>query len=281
MVDPKGKPFEVGVLRSTGNRHFEQLAVKAMEHAKLEPATLNGKPIESVYEHTYRFSLGEYGRLHGTHGAGLKFLAVYKSLQAALTRGDRAAADAAMQQLKVTNLYEDAAYGMAQFLSGTRWSDTAQQEAGAWRGLGGDEYLTPEQRRLLLFTNFKLQVDKHDYFLALEMWKRLQQAGVDAATGAKAGRVIEQIQQLRDGPGSYGMSGIVGETGTWNVHLMKRKFLVEVSAGVVSGVKLKCSRAFVSFPFDPRLQYEVQRQYGNCLLTLEGSPGAQLQLTQA
>jgi hypothetical protein len=46
-------------------------------------------------------------------------------------------------------------------------------------------------------------------------------------------------------------------------------------------VKLKCSKAFVSFAFDPQLQYEVQSKYGACELVLEGTPGTQFQLTQS
>jgi TonB family protein len=37
MVDPKGKPFEITVLASTGNKTFEQEAVRTLEHATFDP----------------------------------------------------------------------------------------------------------------------------------------------------------------------------------------------------------------------------------------------------
>ena len=45
MVDPAGKPFEVTVEASSGNKVFEQAAVRAAEATTYNPGTLNGQPI--------------------------------------------------------------------------------------------------------------------------------------------------------------------------------------------------------------------------------------------
>jgi TonB family protein len=276
MVDPQGKPFEVGVERSSGNRLFEKLAVKSMERATFEPGSFDGKPVESVYEMRYKFVNAVF-----TPGAYPEFISAYKSLQRAFDANDRAAADAEMQKLKVTTLYEDAHYGLAQYVYATRWGNAQQQESALWRALALDGYLSPPERRFALLANFQFQLKRKDFFQALRMWDLLKKAGVDKDTAAKIEPTIEQVERIRNGPAPYGMSGTIGENGSWSVHLFKSIFRAEVASGVISQVKLKCNRAFVSFSFDPQLQYEVQSKYGACELVLEGTPGTQFQLTQS
>jgi TonB family protein len=276
MVDPQGKAFEVGVERSTGNKDFERVAVEAMGQATFYPGTIGGKPIESVIEGKYVFTIPNY-----TPGARLHFIDAYKSLHSAVKANDHAAADAAIQKLQVTTLYEDTYYWLAQYEYAALWGNESQQEIALWRTIGGDEYLRPEERRTILLTNFKLQVRKHDYFQALKMWDSLRAAGVDREITAKIKPILDQIEQIRTGPSSYEMSGIIGEDGDWGVHLFKRHFRADVAEGVISKVKLRCSKGFVSFAFDPNLQYEVQDKYGDCRLSVEGTPGTRFQLFQS
>jgi TonB family protein len=274
MVDAQGKPFEVGVVRSTGNKRFEQLAVRVMERATFEPASLGGKPIPSVYEREYRF------RQFGSQGARGGFIDGFKALQSACTADDRAAANAAMQKMSVTTLYEDAYYGMAQYLYASRWGDVSQQETGLWRAIAGQTFLSSADRTAILLANFKLQAQKHDYFQALRMGELLKKSSADPDLMAKLEPIIETIEQLRKGPAAYEMSGSIGENGAWFVHLFKHSFRAESASGLISQVKLRCTRGFYSFPFDAGLQYEVPDQYGECTLSLEGTPGTQLRLTQ-
>lgn len=97
MVDPKGKPFEITIIRSTGNKTFDKVAMESIERSVFEPASVNGQPIESGYELKYVFVNNGIGVHHEFQGA-------YKSLTTAIQSGDRTGADAAMARLKVTNL---------------------------------------------------------------------------------------------------------------------------------------------------------------------------------
>jgi TonB family protein len=123
MVDAKGKPYEVGVVRSTGILVFEQMAVQSMEQADFAPATANGTPVDSVFEFKFKFANKSF-----TLGARPGFIRTFKALQAAIAAKDRVAADAAMTGLKVTTLYEDAYYGLAQYDYAKVWGDERQLE---------------------------------------------------------------------------------------------------------------------------------------------------------
>jgi hypothetical protein len=271
MVGADGKPFEIGVVRST-NRRLEQFGIHVMERADFEPATLGGKPITSVFEIEYR--------MYSNDDVQPAFRNAVRALRDACAAGDRAAADKALKNLQVTAPPEEAYYGVAQYVYASRWGDATQQEAALWRALSARKYLPPADLKTVLLANFKVQTQKHDYFQTLKMWDELQKAGLEPDLLAKLKPIADQIEQLRAQPAAYDMSGTIPETGDWSVHLFKRGFRAAVSEGHISDVKLKCSRGFVTFKFDPELQYTVEDKYGDCTLDLVGTPGTQLQLTQ-
>jgi hypothetical protein len=61
---------------------------------------------------------------------------------------------------------------------------------------------------------------------------------------------------------------------------LHQTFALAVSSGDVSQLKLKCKGKYVQFPFDEKLEYTVPEEVGDCLLHVEGAPGAQFELTQ-
>lgn len=276
MVDPKGKPFEVGVVESTGNPVFERAALDSMQHTSFEPATLNGTPIEGIFELRYSFT-----NPVPTHGAQPQFVAAFKAFEAAIKANDRAAADAAGRRLNITNLYESAYYGIAEYHYASLWGNEADQEMALSHALGAADHLPLPQRRSALLENLKLQLKRHDFAQVLQMSSQLRKTGIDKDTEAQLQSAVDNVQRLQKEPGSYTMSGTVPDLGAWSVWLFKRTFSASVSTGVISQIKLKCARRYVSFTFDPSLQYNVPESYGSCRLVLEGTPGTELTLTQS
>jgi hypothetical protein len=126
-----------------------------------------------------------------------------------------------------------------------------------------------------------LQVQRHDYYEALQMWQQLRSSRIDPEIRAKLEKIVAQIHSLRTTPASYAMSGTIPESGAWSVQLFKRSFHAAAASGVISDVKLRCQKGFVSFAFNPDLLYTVAEKYGQCRLSLEGTPGTELTLTQS
>jgi len=81
----------VTVVQSTGNKVFDETALRALERATFEPGSLNGKPIESSYEMKYTFVIKGAER-----GAHIEFIRALHALTAAIQSKDRSAADVAM-----------------------------------------------------------------------------------------------------------------------------------------------------------------------------------------
>jgi TonB family protein len=279
MVDPQGKPFEITVIRSTGNKLFEQTALKAMEQSTFEPGSLAGKPIESGFEMKYRFANLGSG---ASSGASSPFVHEYKALTSAVEASDRAAADRALGNLKVTNLYEDAYFGLATYTYAKKWGDESQQLQGLQRAIAEEDiaqYLPKEVFRNALLVRLTLELRAHDYVEVLTSWRRLKTLGVDKDTQAKILSIIEKLQQLRSNDSAYEVTGQMPE-GHWFLHLFKRHFQATVSEGFISQVKMRCEKHYVYFNFDPKLEYQIPSQYGNCSIELEGAPKTKFTLVQ-
>ncbi|MEJ0008625.1 MAG: energy transducer TonB [Steroidobacteraceae bacterium] len=127
MVDTNGKPYEVIIVRSTGDKNFETAAIGSLEASTFEPAMLDGKPVESEFAIKFVFGGGRPSQFAGAKG---DFAESYKKFTAAVGAGERVTADATMKRLVVTNLYEDAYYGLAQYNYVAKWGTRQEQLEG-------------------------------------------------------------------------------------------------------------------------------------------------------
>jgi TonB family protein len=248
MVDTHGKPFEVTVIRSTGNPNFDKLAVQSMEHSRFVPGKLNGQPVESGSEMKYIFA-NPHG---GPPGANRDFIRAYKTLTAAVDSGDRAAADEAMQKLKISNLYEDAFFGIATYQYAAKFGDEHQQLEGLRRAIARE---------------------------AVATGKRLAKARIDKETATRVRSTLGKLEKMRTDDSAYAVAGQISEK-NWYLRLFKRHFQAEVSEGYISEVRLRCDTRHWFFPFDSTLQYAVTSKDGDCSIELLGAPGTQFKLIQ-
>lgn len=275
MIDTQGRPYELTVTRSTGNPKLNEVARNVVTEARFEPASLNGKPVEAGYQLKVVLNNNEAGTSRAFNDA-------YEKLTKAATAGDRAAADAAMQRLKITNLYEDAYFGMATYFYARKWGDETQQLEGLQRAIAEDDqahFLPGDLFKWALQVSLQLQVKQALYAEALDTYQKLQKLGMDKATSARLEPLVAQLQKIRGDDSSYAVSGTMPE-GSWNLHLFKRHFQAEVSEGYLSQVKLRCEKNYVFFTFDPNLQYQIASKDGDCHMELIGAPGTKFKLFQ-
>ena len=280
MVDRSGKPFEITIIRSTGNKMFEKVATRAVERSTFEPGSQDGTPIESGSELKYKFvNLN----LADNPGATVEFVRAYEAVMKAIVADDRPAADAAMAKLRVTNLYEDAYLGLATYGYASKWGDESQRLAGLRRAIAEEDvayYLPRDLFRSALLASITLELNARDYAGAITTWKRLEKLSIEKSTEAQLRPVIEQLESLRSDGTAYPVSGLMTPEGQWHFHLFKRHFQALIGTGYISQVKLRCSKGYVFFAFDPKLEYEVASKYGDCWIELDGSPGTEFELIQ-
>jgi TonB family protein len=277
MVDPNGKPYEVTVTRSSGNKDFEKSATKAVEASDFSPGTVDGKAIESDYEFKFTF----LGTTPST-GASGAFVSDYRTLMKAISVKDKAKADAAMKDLQVTNLYEDAYFGMATYLYQKQWGSDEQQLAGIQRAIAEESnarYLPKDTFQFALRASLQLQLRLRLYAEASRTAGKLRKLGLDDKSAVELASLSDQLKKLRDDGSRYELQGEM-PTGSWGLYLFKRHFHATVSEGYISQVKLRCQKKYVSFEFNSDLDYQVASKDGSCYMQLVGAPGTKFNLTQ-
>jgi TonB family protein len=277
MIDPRGKPYEIMVTDSTGNKVLEKAAIKAAEDWEFEPATLAGVPIDASYTAKVQFILS------GEAGANNEFVSAFKAFQRAAKAADKEKADAALAKMKVKNLYEDAYYNLALYEHARRWGTEAQQLAAIQRAIAEERnanYLPKAAFAVGLETLLNLQIRRRDFAGALDTWNKLQPQA-DAATLARWEAPIAKIKALRNDTTPYAIAGDFGDSTSWYFRLFRRTFHVAVTSGRVAEIKLRCDKRYVFFKHDPEMQYTVADKYGRCNMELIGDPGTKFDLVQS
>jgi TonB family protein len=278
MIDPQGKPYEVNIVDSSGNAVLDAAAVKAVDVMKFQAARDAGKPIDSSLTFKMRFYAARWG------GASNKFVHTYERLSKAVDAGDKAQADAELQSLQALsaeNPYEDVYKGYAQYIYDARWGAAEQQLADLRRSLAGednDPYLPRNLRARALTSEFALEVSSRDYGAALSTWKRLKPIA-PSPDRIELQKTVEQLMAVRNSSRPLVTAGSIGDTG-WNGWLFKDHFFVAVKAGVVSEIKLRCQKKYVSIKYQPDIQYTVQGDAGDCDIQVVGDPGTKFDLVQ-
>ena len=200
MVDPAGKPFEVTVTRSHGDRTFEKAATRAIERSTFEPGSLNGKAVESGYELKYLFVSD---KAESYPGASHDFAKADKALMRAIAANDRAAADAALKGLKITNLYEDAYFGLATYSYAAKWGDATQQLAGLRRAIAEENlarYLPQDAFRSALLACMELELNAHEYAEAFDAVETPARLGIRQRPRKRGiGPIFEQLRRTSRG----------------------------------------------------------------------------------
>lgn len=277
MIDPRGKPYEIVVTDSTGNKRFEEAAIQAAQGWEFEPATLAGVPIDSSYTVHVKFLLT------GAAAASPQFASAYKDFHRALKTLDKSKVDAALAQLKVKNLYEDAYYNLARYERALHWGTEAQQLEAVQQALAGErdaDYLPQKLFVAGLETLLNLQIKRNDFGGALITWDNLKEQA-DAPAIARWEHAVARLNELRHDRTPYTVAGDFGAYSSWYLRLFRKSFHISVTNGSVAEIKLRCDKRYVFFKYDPETHYTIADKYGDCSMELIGDPGTRFQLVQS
>lgn len=277
MVDPDGKPFEVGVIDSSGDEAFRKEALRAAKVMQFEPAHSGTETVSSSYEVKLKFHMP--GR---EKGARREFVSGYKALRDAVSAGNRGLADELMARLKPDNLYEDAYHGVAAYMYAEKWGTPQEQFAALRQAVAGETKATFLPRPLfesVLALMFKMQAQSGRLGAALDTYKTLKALPADAKTLAPLTPIVDVINNLRNGTEPLGVLGKI-DTAAWTHTLLRRHFQLQDVKGKIEELKLRCEREYLAFPFDPTLQYSVSPKAGTCRLEVIGDGDTEFTLVE-
>jgi TonB family protein len=101
MIEPKGKPYEVMVVDSSGNPAFEKAAVKSLNQIAYEPARRGNSPIDSSLTLKMKFAIRDLAK-----GASREFVTAYRQFAGAVEAADKDKADVQLARMRPQNLVD-------------------------------------------------------------------------------------------------------------------------------------------------------------------------------
>ena len=279
MISPKGKPYEITVLDSTGNAAIDKAAVRALDDMSFEPAKHGRIPIDS----SLTFKMIFLPRNSPAQGASRAFVDAYAKFAKAVDAGDKPQADAELAKLDVQNLYEDAFRSYGKYRYDRQWGTEAEQLADLRHAVAGENlwrYLPKELFNNALAAQLALQVKSQDYGSALNTWKTLEPI-VPKSIHQELQRMIDQILALRNTDQRVSTAARIDNSTSWNGSLFKNRFALSVASGAISEIKLRCKKQYLFFKYAPDVQYTVSPSAGDCFIEVVGDPGTMFELVQS
>jgi TonB family protein len=277
MIDPRGKPYEVMVVDSSGNSAFERAALRAVDQVLFKPAERGGTPIDSSFIFKMKFAIADMA-----NGASPGFASMYRRFIKAAQGGDRAAADKALESLKPQNLYEEAFANFAKFHFHRQWGTPAEQWADLERAIANEEkptYLPKDTFAVALYSKFRLEVQASDYGRALDTWKVLEPFATPEMR-KDLQPVVDRLRAAQAGDQRYRQPAVIPERQSWSSVLFRNRFNIVVEKGSISEIKLRCAQQYLFFKYEPGVQYSIGAKKDRCGIEVVGDPGTQFNLIQ-
>jgi TonB family protein len=274
MVDREGKPYEATVVESTGNPMLDRAALAGVKHWRFEPAVMDGKPIDAAFSQKVTFLMP------GETGARAPFVSAYKQLLKAVDAGNREQAESRLALLKPRNLYENAYAGLAYYRYYFKWGNAEQQLGAIRRALAGEQsarYLEKDAFTTAQLAALALEINTEDYARALWTWAAVRHK-LDAQRRAQLQKSIDEIEALSASDEVFAVPGEITTGTSWYHALLRNKFQLEVASGAIAEIKLRCRRQYLSFRFDPKLQYTISDR--GCWMEVVGDPGTKFRLIE-
>jgi TonB family protein len=277
MIDPNGKPYEAMVVESTGNPAFEKAALKALSKMSFEPARQGDVPVDSSLSFKMVFAIKDLEK-----GAAPEFVSAFKRLGKAIDAGLRTEADVQLVQLKSHNLYEEAFKNYGRFYYHRKWGSPSEQLEDLQLAIASEKnskYLPKDAFVMALRAMFSLQVKARDFGGALESWNTLSPIATPSLRD-ELQPTVDQIHVVQLGSEPVSQSATIGNSSHWLGTMFRNRFSINVHAGAVNEIKLRCAKQYLFFKYMPGVEYSIGARKDQCGLEVVGDPETTFDLVQ-
>lgn len=286
-ITPHGEPNRIEVIDAIGAKAFVDAAVRTISTWRYKPATRKGRAVEqSLYQTSILFLFEDSGRAadHRT------FVRRYNLARSQLRSKN---ADAAIQTMETAfkggmNLYEAA---MGSFLLALAYRDKADWERALFHSrhsvIEGGRYLEYQTKGPAFALLVELEARTGNFREAVCGLERLRKVAPErASTDQDFGKTIAAIDAaMKDQkplavPGRLATHPLIEAPAVWRHRLLRRKFWFADVVGELKSFRLACVATAHEAPFDPEMLWTVPDEAGDCILRVEGAPGATFKLVE-
>lgn len=281
VIDLEGRPTEIVVTDSVGDKSFHTAAYRALKNSKFQPGEQNGEKVESKFWWQVTYELKNKTAFYHRPFKRL-FIGVVSDIGE--NRKSKALSGLESLRKRKRTLHEDAMYWTAKYYFDQVWGSTSEQLASINRALGYDEtrrYVDANLRQKLLWSKFHLQIDRKlfaDALDTLSMFVELD--GIDESILKQAIEYKKAIDALATAGTAYAIDASIDRRGRWDYALLRNHFGITDVEGLVDEFIVSCQRDRFRFEYAPDFEYELDGTNGDCSVAVVGEPGTSFRFIQ-
>jgi len=283
-IDEDGNPKAPVVVDSAGHTSFERAARSAVMKFKFEPATLDGKAIESC-DNRYKFTF----EISGKTGANRRFVRKYKEVMKLLGQKEFEQAKEIIDSMPSERSFSHHEENWLHLLKSKYYEALGDEKSEYYSLVDGFTHNAPETTAPDIYLSAWVKILSY----------RLNAQNYSGAYGA-IGRIERALEQEKDlteaqqrvkawvGDLSAKLKDTqywpsketVGERGFIVEKLVRPKFTLLGDPSQFSSVELRCEAKRFEMEYTKEVSIKVPRRWGKCSLFAFGEQGAELEIIQ-
>lgn len=281
VIGETGEVSEPMIEDSSGSKHFEYSALKAVRQWRFKPAMRNGAPVpQSMTRTRVVFARPGGGR------ASRNFLRAYNQINQLLRKNELAAASKRIDGLELAERYtltEDAGFWWLkyQYLESAGSSDDAAMIDALQHALGYEgDYLPPGlfvAAAQILYDKYARVGDLSSAVRTLARLKKSQRARLSKSyeqTVAQLETANLRIEATVASDETLRMNGRIAEHEYWVHDLLRRSFSVADVQGEIEAIDIRCEKGTRRYTaLRPDFTWTIPPTWGACGVYVRGEVG--------
>ena len=281
VIDLEGKPYDIVVTDSVGDKSFHTAAFKALKNSKFQPGEQNGEKVESNFWWHVTYEIKSKAAFYHRPFKKL-FMGVVSDIGE--NRKSKALKGLESLRKRKRTLHEDAMYWTAKYYFDQEWGTTLEQLASINRALGYDEtrrYVDANLQQKLLWSKFHLQIDRKRFADALDTLSLFMKLdGIDEAMRTQAIEYKNAIDAFAVAATAYAIDASIDQRGRWDYALLRNHFGITDVEGSIDEFTVYCRRDTFRVEYEPDFEYELDGTNGVCSVAVVGDPDTSFRFIQ-
>lgn len=270
VVEPDGSVSNVFVTDSSGFKHFELSALKAVKQWKFEPAMENGKAVQQCHTEVHMDFAMER-----KPGVTRKFKSLYDKIQSALQQQDLDAANTLIEELLAkprSNLFEDALVWEINGNYALYKNDLDAALDNYSKAASAASALEDTEIRLRTLSQlFKLNLNANRLAAASRQYDRIAALPGHEETLKALTPLKQKIDEFIDSDANLQVPLKINDRGFAGYTLARSDFRLANVKGNIDDIEVYCKNKRNQFSYAADSAWHIPASWGTCSVYVRGS----------
>lgn len=290
-VDEKGKVKDIVVIDSSGSRHFEKSAKKAVAKWRYDPALKNGKP---VYSCQNKVRLEFIIDSNHVKAVGKKFKPVFEQASSAFNNGDLAKAESILEELSKKQTWTNYETTLISRLAYALYKKSNKIEKAEYFAnqaisrVRKDESLFDDDL-FMIMSKIETSAQLGNVSNVQSVYKKyLDEIELDDLSD-QGKKLIKRIDYIKQQVDDYVDSNdvlvryaYVNKLGTAHHQLLRNSFTIDDKHGAVERLQIRCDGKFTEVDSITKDEvFNIPPSWGECGVTFFGDEHSTFKIIEA